>query len=204
MGCDSAPIPSDTGARDTGTIDAPHIEDGGSCNLVCPAGRDCCFGADGAPHCVDLANDVTNCGVCNRDCVATRRGDSCAHDQCGCGDFEIGCTGAENSICCIGVGGVRPYCANPGLDLSDCGACGHACDSARASMCSAGHCLCGERGGQCAGTVDDLCCSDPAGAFGCVDTRTDQAHCGSCGHRCSAFEHCVGGTCAPTLVDAGA
>ncbi len=185
---------------------APPLDtsrDTGRCEMECPAGRTCCVGPAGVPQCVDLANDIANCGICGRDCVGTRRGDGCAHNQCTCGDFDIGCTGAENSICCPSLAGARPYCANPGLDLTDCGMCGRACDRAQANQCSGGLCLCGDSGGRCAGTPDDLCCPDPAGAFGCVDTRTDQAHCGACGRRCTAFERCVAGGCVPRGPDTG-
>jgi hypothetical protein len=180
-------------AVDTATRDAAP------CELACPGTRTCCLGADGTPSCVELADDIHNCGACNLDCVTARRGDTCANHQCGCGDFEIGCTGAENSICCPGVGGNRPYCANPGLDFSDCGGCGHGCLDVEANHCSGGMCFCGDTGGHCAGTAVDMCCSDVAGAFECVDTTTSQDHCGGCGHRCTAFEHCEGGTCVPTL-----
>lgn len=202
-GCGGSPAPSDGGmdaSDDASTDDA--AADAPRCDLACTGGRQCCFGTDGAPHCVDLANDIQNCGICNRDCVASRRGDRCAHNQCGCGDFEIGCTGAENSICCTDVPGIRPYCANPGLSFTDCGMCGRVCDASQASQCSGGLCLCGE-GSACSGAPSDRCCSDPAGAFGCVDTTTDQAHCGGCGRRCTAFQRCEGGLCVSSLADAG-
>lgn len=201
-GCTSGPVQPDA-AMDGGSDAFVPARDAAACPLDCPTGRACCFGTDGTPHCVDLANDIQNCGICNRDCVATRRGDSCAHNQCGCGDFSIGCTGAENSICCPAVAGSRPYCANPGLDLGDCGGCGRTCDRNQASQCSGGLCLCGDTGGRCAGTVSDACCADLAGAYSCVDTRTDQAHCGACGHRCTAFQRCDTGVCVPTIADAG-
>jgi hypothetical protein len=205
-GCSNDPGTTDAGRDATTDVGVDGaVDDAFVCDMACPAGRSCCIGGDGAPHCVDLANDITNCGVCNRDCVATRRGDSCMNNQCGCGDFEIGCTGAENSICCPSVAGIRPYCANPGLDLSDCGGCGHACNPDQANQCSGGMCLCGDTGGHCTGTNDDVCCSDPAGAFSCVDTRSDQSHCGSCGNRCTAFQHCVSSVCVTvTIGDAGA
>ncbi len=205
-GCSNGPITATDAGLD-GALDATDAgaSDAGVCDMACPAGRSCCVGSDGTQSCVDLANDVANCGLCNRDCVASRRGDSCAHNQCGCGDFEIGCTGAENSICCPGAAGIRPYCANPGLNFTDCGGCGRPCDAAQANQCSGGFCLCGDSGGHCAGTASDLCCPDPAGAFACVDTRSDQAHCGRCEHRCTAFERCVAGGCVVTTIgDAGA
>lgn len=203
VGCSSTPVAPDVGPDANEDAYVLAIQDAGHCDLACPSGRACCFAADGTPRCVDLSSDITNCGICGRDCVASRRGDSCANNQCGCGDFEIGCTGAENSICCPSVAGIRPYCANPGLDFSDCGGCGRACNDAEANHCSGGVCLCGDRGGSCAGTATALCCSDPAGAFSCVDTTTDQAHCGRCGQRCSAFDHCVSGVCVPVRPDAG-
>ncbi len=202
VGCTPTTTPSDA-SPDVGPPDAFVQGDAAVCDLECPPGRTCCLGATG-PHCVDLANDITNCGICNRDCVASRRGDTCAHNQCACGDFEIGCTGAENSICCTNVVGIRPYCANPGLDLDNCGGCGIACDRAQASQCSGGMCFCGDSGGHCTGTPTDACCSDPAGAYACTDTTRDQAHCGGCGHRCSAFERCEASHCVSVLADAGA
>lgn len=207
VGCGNTPVPAD-GGHDTAfdanePLDAFH-SDGGHCDLTCGAGQECCFDLTGTAACVDINNDIHNCGICNRDCVTSRRGDSCAHAQCGCGDFEIGCTGAANSVCCPSVSGIRAYCANPGLDLSDCGGCGHSCNSGQASLCSGGLCFCGDTGGPCDGTATSLCCSDPAGAFECVDTTNSQAHCGGCGQRCSAFEHCVSSHCVSTLMDGGA
>jgi hypothetical protein len=207
VGCNNTPVASDVGidAGDAGyQNDAFFAADMTTCSMDCPNGEACCLGANG-PHCVDLTNDIVNCGVCNRDCVATRRGDSCANNQCGCGDFAIGCTGEENSICCPALAGNGPHCANPGLDISDCGGCGHRCDGAQANQCQGGMCLCGDNGGTaCTGAPDSVCCSDPAGFFACADTTSDQAHCGNCDVRCMAFEHCVNSQCVPTIPDAGA
>jgi hypothetical protein len=202
--CSGAPMPRDAGFDASDAYVTPDTipDDMTTCDMPCPAGRFCCLGASG-PHCVDLATDVTNCGLCNRDCVTSRRGDSCANNQCGCGDFAIGCTGNENSICCPALGGMGPYCANPGLELTNCGACGHVCDRAQSNQCQGGICFCGDHGTACAGTPQSTCCADPAGFFACADTTTDQAHCGGCGRRCMAFEHCVGGACVPTISDAG-
>lgn len=200
-GCGN-PAPASDGGLDANERDA-FAGDAAECPLDCTTPLACCYDAEGVPHCVDLSSDILNCGVCNRDCVAQRRGDSCSHFSCACGDFEIGCTGMENSVCCPGIGGTRPYCANPGTSFLDCGGCGRVCDSARASRCSGGNCLCGDRS-ACTGEANSRCCADLAGASSCVDTTSDQAHCGQCGRRCTALEHCVSGSCEPTVFgDAG-
>jgi hypothetical protein len=178
------------------------VFDSGECDMPCEAGV-CCMGSDGAPHCVDLSSDTANCGVCGRDCVASRRGDHCEAYQCACGDFAIGCTGSEVSVCCAHSATLSPYCANFGLDVTDCGGCGMECNRAQANACSAGRCTCGDSGTTCAGTAADLCCGDSTGTFTCVDTTNRQDHCGACGNRCSAFTRCVDGMCVPTIPDAG-
>ncbi len=50
--------------------------------------------------------------------------------------------------------------------------------------------------GACVGLSD---CSTGRMRCGadCVDTRTDDAHCGRCGSACTSPNHCVGGVCAP-------
>ncbi len=47
----------------------------------------------------------------------------------------------------------------------------------------------------CAGTASTLC------GLSCVDTTTDEAHCGGCGISCPAGHTCSGGACSPPVVE---
>jgi hypothetical protein len=103
--------------------------------FYCEIGLTECYGA-----CVDLANDVRNCGICGYvcgdadictagQCVVT----ACApgttncdnfctdlfNDQLNCGACGNRC--AEGLLCCLG------NCVNIANDRNHCGGCGHAC-----------------------------------------------------------------------------
>jgi hypothetical protein len=49
--------------------------------------------------------------------------------------------------------------------------------------------------GACTGAPDSRCCVSDFGFASCVDTTSDIAHCGACGHRCGAGERCTSGVC---------
>jgi hypothetical protein len=183
-------------------IDAPR--DGGPvCATACSGVEACCLVED-APMCINVADDVHNCGGCGVDCITSRRGDSCEVSQCACGDFDIGCTGTIDECCPGEAGGRGPHCANLAQSVSDCGECNRACVAVAASECRIGECVCGDSDRACAGTEVDLCCAtdDTGVAFACVDTHTDARHCGGCGVRCGSFRRCQDGVCVSTL-DAG-
>ncbi|MBX7196737.1 MAG: hypothetical protein K1X94_32085 [Sandaracinaceae bacterium] len=207
-GCPPVEPPADAAPLDAGqdasAPDAPA--DALSCSLACGSTRErCCRGADGEPACIDVSADVANCGLCGLDCVSTHRGDRCIAMQCSCGGFSIGCTGEASSMCCPSApDGRAERCANLGRDFEDCGSCGRTCDPARSNRCEGGNCYCGTDGAVCAGTVTDLCCLDVFEVASCVDTTSDDLHCGGCNRRCRAFEHCVASTCVDfTARDAG-
>ena len=78
-----------------------------------------------------------------------------------------------------------PYCANTATDNSNCGVCGHVCNSGE--VCN---------GGACAVTCDAITtCTPTGGTPYCANTSTDNADCGTCGHACGAGEACSGGSC---------
>ena len=194
----------DTAETDVLADDAPI--DAMPCALSCETTQErCCPAPDGTEQCIDVSADVTNCGLCGLDCVATRRGDRCIAMQCSCGGFAIGCTGQANSICCpVAPDGRAQRCANIGRDFGDCGECGRACDASQANRCEGGSCRCGLDGALCAGTETDLCCVDLFEVASCVDTTRDDLNCGGCNRRCGAFENCIDGVCVDfTIPDAG-
>ncbi|MFN7696499.1 MAG: hypothetical protein ACK5U8_01260 [Deltaproteobacteria bacterium] len=206
--CPPSTVPEDA-SLDVAMRDAPRSDatfDALRCNLSCATTQErCCRAPEGVEQCIDVSADVTNCGVCGLDCVATRRGDRCIAMQCSCGDFSIGCTGEDNSSCCpVAPDGRAQRCANLGRDFGDCGDCGRTCDIRQANRCEGGLCRCGVAGDLCAGTETDLCCVDVFGVAACVDTGRDSDHCGRCNRRCGAFENCIDGECVDfTRQDAG-
>jgi hypothetical protein len=82
---------------------------------------------------------------------------SCSSSACG------GCQNSETL--CSGV------CTEQTIDPSNCGSCGHACNTAGGETCVAGVCGCAS-GTDCSGV--------------CVDTTTSQSNCGMCGNACGA------------------
>lgn len=69
---------------------------------------------------------------------------------------------------------------------------GCACPSDLATGCADGECVCG---GEPACSGDKLCCGSTDALAGCVDPRSDDRHCGSCGNACGANARCVDGAC---------
>lgn len=198
-------------AADTGPdarVDAPvradaPLDGGPVCATACSGLQACCL-VDDAPTCIGVVDDVHNCGGCGVDCIASRRGDTCAVSQCACGDLDVGCSGTSD-VCCPGVAGGRgPHCANLVRSVTDCGECNRACTATTASECRLGECVCGVSLRMCEGTDADTCCpSTEAGTeYGCIDTRTDARHCGGCNIRCGTFRRCADGVCVSTS-DAG-
>lgn len=111
-----AGMPSDAGASDAGVRgDAPFdMPDAGP--LVCDLGTVVCDG-----RCVDLATDVTSCGVCGRACGA---GQLCSSGACvdRCTAPTVACGTA---------------CVQLDSDPDNCGACGRVCAT---GLCSMGMC----------------------------------------------------------------
>ena len=101
-----------------------------------------------------------------------------------CGSSGL-CAGDDT---CCGTGATAA--ARPLTDDNkNCGACGTACDPARADSCSGGSCQCGT-GAQCA--TGQTCCTGAA-----AQPDPDMNNCGTCGNRCYATrsDSCSGGAC---------
>jgi hypothetical protein len=126
----------------------------------CRTGETLCGG-----ECVDLTNDLDNCGVCGTACAAG--------EVCSAGDCAVSCGGGLTE--CDGI------CRDLETDLNNCGVCGTAC--AAGEVCSAGDCAvsCGSGLTDCSGV--------------CRDLETDLNNCGVCGTACAAGEVCSAGDC---------
>ncbi len=138
---------------------------GGKYKCGCPDGQACCSG-----KCVDLNNDLLNCGNCNVTCTKEQM---CCKGQCkdiyndesncgGCGQY---CK--KGTECCFGK------CVNTLSDTSNCGQCGHKCGKIN---------IFGSK----------IACCDGK----CVDLNTDNSNCGKCGNKCFLkFHKCCNGSC---------
>ena len=142
----------------------------------------CCRELDGMKACNDFCVDTNSnphhCGDCNVSCGS---GETCVNGECGtgpCPDDRFPCPG-----------NTAPFCAPDGHTC-----CGDvSCDSSQV-CCDPSQSLCCARG-RCA---DQQCCPGTTRACNgeCVDTQTDQNHCGRCNFSCGATGFvCCGGSC---------
>lgn len=187
----------DSGLVDAGRRDAASRDSGrpAVCDPACGSSEECCAGPDGRGVCVDPRSDVGNCGSCGNSCLPGK-GTECVLGACVCGRVDFGCGGTDESICCPPTERrAMSYCANLRTDGDDCGACGRVCDVTRSNQCAEGLCVCGDLRGPCPGGATSTCCVDELGFATCVDTTSDVAHCGACGHRCAFGQRCLDGVC---------
>ncbi len=128
---DSAPsfatnLPGDAGsAPDTSPgFQDPVAVDAGCVppNLVC--GGDA---GDAGAACVDVQEDVNNCGGCGFRCMGPSA--TCIGGQCACSELGFLYCAAEGA--CIDTTG----------DVNNCGACGHVCDPSQFNACAGSLCV---------------------------------------------------------------
>ena len=133
----------------------------GKCVLSCQSGLADCSG-----KCVNLNNDISNCGSCGTTCKA---GEVCTSGKCAlsCQSGMTDCSGK---------------CTNLQNDTSNCGVCGTACKAGE--MCTAGKCALSCQSGltDCSGV--------------CTNLQKDISNCGACGTKCAQGKLCKGGKCA--------
>jgi hypothetical protein len=139
--------------------------------IPCPAGTTDCSGI-----CLDLQNDVNNCGSCGHVCPPGQTGfvPGCAAGNC----FFM-----RERACDPGLAFCNDVCVDTQTDPANCGLCGNACGAGE--VCFAGVCA---REHRCGALVN---CNDV-----CVDLAADAANCGACGNACAADEICFAGQCA--------
>jgi uncharacterized repeat protein (TIGR01451 family) len=163
----------------------------GQCATQCGGGLSMCPGAGGdgggTALCVDEQNDPSHCGGCSSVCPAG--------SACGAGTCSVACPGTE--VNCNGL------CINPSSDDQYCGATG-ACGAGGAgspgAQCQAGEvCNAGSCSVSCPGS--EINCGGR-----CVDSSSDQHHCGatagcgandagSAGAQCPSGQVCASGQC---------
>jgi len=158
----------------------------GSCGTACSAcpapagtvatcdGASCGLGCSGAGQtlcgrsCTNLQNDAANCGRCGNPCPL---GEVCSAGVCGCPAGQHRCDGAcvsNSALATCGTSCTTPCTAPAGATPTcDGTSCGFMCPANR-TMCSGN----------------------------CVDTASDNNHCGMCGTMCSNGNTCQNGRCA--------
>ena len=157
--------PENCGACGTECADGATCVDG-QCQ-ACPEGTTLCEGWFGS-ECVALDNDPENCGACDNECDDDLR---CFDGTCEL-ECDDGLTFCVEVLACIDLDANRDHC----------GQCGEACPVETDTVCAAGACVCQDAGL----TV----CGDQ-----CVDTTTDEAHCGGCDTLCGPYAACIDGQC---------
>jgi hypothetical protein len=169
---------------------------------VCPAGQTC---GGGGPH-------QCGAGVCKPDITCAAASASCGEVSDGCKLISCGgcttpeaCTLTHQCSCtptqacpadggCVAIDdgcGQTLQCGRCGVCTPDCA--GKACgaDDGCGSPCQTGSCPSAQTciSGSCMCTGGLVPCNGH-----CIDTQTDPANCGSCGHSC-ASNQCASGLC---------
>jgi len=135
----------------------------------------------------NIRNNAMNCGSCGMVCS----GGPNATPDCSGGTCGLECASGFGD--CDDEAGNG--CERQLNTVTDCGACGNACDPAHATAgCDTGSCrisACDTGWGDC----------DTSPGSGCeTDLLSERTHCGSCGNRCSGGQCCngvcmMGGSC---------
>lgn len=178
----------------------------GACGAACTDTNDECTaatGGTGSPECCNpdtelncggdtcvdkLENDI-NCGTCGNDC--TDLGMQCSNGEC-CGIGETNWVVGTESVCCptgeISCDGIT--C----IDLTENATCGTSCEDY--APCPLGEFCNPTSPGATTGVCEVDCGSLTNCSGSCVDTQTDENHCGACDDPCPVLgQECSGGVC---------
>jgi hypothetical protein len=150
----------------------------GLCVTACAQGETKC-----GQSCVNLGTDRANCGVCGKACAGA---EECMNGFCKCTSPNKVCDGTCQSLT---------------NNRSNCGACGTRCVNqlvckTRECGCSGSKQVCPNMPTVCVSNLNDCCPGDSVWCNDhCVNLKTDNNNCGSCGKNCSSTQRCSGGTC---------
>lgn len=155
----------------------------GRCQLNCKQGFGNCNNEreDGCEYVT--ANDVNNCGVCNKVCTSTNAVPVCEMSRCKTGACDLhwaNCNDDDIDGCEI----------DTRVTLNHCGECGNACSLPHATArCESSACevaSCQMNWGNCDGQPENGCERD---------FTSDALHCGGCNKACGPGQQCVASLC---------
>ena len=177
------------GADDVGPRDVPREADAEAEASICGPGGECadpyltCCPVVG---CVDLHDDLFNCGACDNECALD---EECQSGICYTPECFPECD--PRQICCGGD------CLDPMSSNENCGRCGNSCDAPL--RCLGGACMCDSGLGADMCDPTESCCET-----GCANLMNDPLNCGVCGASCGGLP-CNAGqcSCGPTVCPVG-
>lgn len=121
-------VGEEQGSSDSGTQDGTG---GNACADAAEAGESLCDNL-----CVNLNNDINNCGTCGHVCAAAGASASCQAGVCVCN----AAAGSSSCTEASGDGGSAAICVNTLTDPSNCGSCSHICQAGGTGTCMNGTC----------------------------------------------------------------
>ncbi|MDQ3034518.1 MAG: hypothetical protein M3Y87_19065 [Myxococcota bacterium] len=165
----------------------------GACTIgACDEGFGDCNGMPGDGCELDLTASAEHCGACDATCALPNAMTSCADAACALDACDAGFADCDADP--------TNGCETATTTLTDCGACGVACDVIGGmGTCETGSCAvmtCDVGLGDCNADATD----------GCETTTTTLTDCGGCGVVCDVVngtETCDAATCAIVACDAG-
>ena len=163
----------------TNVCNLPHVDtyscDTGSCGIAqCATGFADCNGVPSDGCETSIADDESNCGMCNRMCPTTP---AHAASICIAGMCQLECNPGFQDC------GPASGCETPLSSPTNCGACGNACTGTD-TVCAAGSSGSYSCEAVCMGGATVHLCS-----MSCVDTATDPLNCNGCGMTCPMRPH---------------
>lgn len=162
-------------------------------NCACKSGNCKCCVDPKLPwyhNCVDLDNDIKNCGSCGNTCNPNIHS-GCYKGQCICksdGNYACGSSKkccSKNQTCC------GDDCVDTNNNMNNCGACGNKCDPNIHSGCYKGRCICKSDGNYACGPSKQ-CCAVNHTCIGneCEICKNNNISCDH-GHRDSNTCNCI-------------
>ena len=186
--CDEIPLPDGSACTVNSELQGICCTPEGGVPTCVPGdlGEACCTDAQCTDpeaccenQCIDVQNDLDNCGECGNRCSESLP--ECFHLECNQGTCEtvpdedgepcfegICCADTETVLCITDIDD----------NVDHCGGC-DPCNPDTADACVNGDCVCGS-GPACTGGL--TCCNGQ-----CVDTTSSPGNCGGCNQLCAAI-----------------
>jgi hypothetical protein len=214
MDCDGACVRLEADAQHCGACGKACAADeqcaSGTCVKECPAGTIEC-----ARSCVDPKSDPQHCGACGQACTGpTSASAACRDGSCSfqCGADLTACDNAcvDTKIDLANCGSCGKTCPDTSPyshAVCEAGSCGTRCNNGFIecqNQCVSLALIANSRSlAACAvlgGLQDVMTCTSKGESSTycgnqCVDTSSDERHCGGCGRACSSGQSCDAGSC---------